>query len=65
MKDLPEHQQILINELADICNMHASGTDYGKIDWTAFLTFLIQMIMQLGPILIPLIVSPPTVPTTE
>jgi len=65
MTGLLPHQQMMINELIDVLEAHSPTNNVEKIDWTNFLTFLTKLIELLVPVLIPLIVAPPTPPVVK
>ena len=65
MTGLLPHQQMLVNEIVSVLEAHSPTNNVEKIDWTNFLAFLTKLIELLVPILIPLIVAPPTPPVVK
>ena len=65
MTGLLPHQQMLVNEIVSVLEAHSPTNNVEKIDWTNFLTFLTKLIELLVPVLIPLIVAPPTPPVVK
>jgi mannose/fructose/N-acetylgalactosamine-specific phosphotransferase system component IIC len=56
MPQLPDHLQVLLNEIQEAIANNAAPKDYGKIDWANFLAVITQLIQMLLPIILPLIV---------